>query len=96
MYECISVPQTAKDTVPQRKVVRIMKDKIKNLIGPGGKHIKKIVEDTGSDVSVSDDGEVKIFSPNKDVLLDTEVLIKRYSGSVDIGEEFDGTIKKGG
>ncbi len=94
MYECVATPQMAKETVPQRKVITIMKDKIRNLIGPGGKNIKKIVEDTGSDVSVSDNGEVKIFSPNKDVLADTEILVKRYSGSVETGEEFDGTITK--
>ncbi len=93
MEACIATPQKAKDNVPLRKITSIPKDKIRNLIGPGGKNIKQIVEETGSDIDISDDGKVKIFAPNQEILDATEVLVKRFSGSVDVGEEFSGTVR---
>ncbi len=94
MEECVNQPQASKPNVPKLKIVTIMKDKIRNLIGTGGKNIKQIVEDTGSDISISDNGEVKIFAQNDEAMAETEALVKQYSGTVEKGEKFDGVVKK--
>jgi polyribonucleotide nucleotidyltransferase len=46
---------------PLIKTIKIAKDKIKDVIGPGGKMIKEICEVTGAKIDISDDGTVKVF-----------------------------------
>jgi len=50
---------------PKIHTIKINKEKIKDLIGPGGKIIKELCESTGSKIDISETGVVSIFSPNK-------------------------------
>jgi polyribonucleotide nucleotidyltransferase len=63
MNEAISTPRTTMSPyAPRIFTLQIPTDKIRELIGPGGKVIRGIVEATGCKIDVEDDGSVKIFS----------------------------------
>ena len=61
--EVIDKPRdTMSPYAPRIFTLKIPTDKIRELIGPGGKMIRSIVEQTGCKIDVEDDGSVKIFS----------------------------------
>ncbi|HEX3030977.1 MAG TPA: polyribonucleotide nucleotidyltransferase, partial [Bacillota bacterium] len=63
MLEAISTPRTTLSPYAPRVIhMTIDPDKIRVVIGPGGKTIKKIIEDTGVDIDIEDDGRVFIYS----------------------------------
>lgn len=75
MDEVISEPsETLKSSAPQVTSVRVEQDKIGAVIGPGGKNIKWIIEVTGADIDINDDGKVNIFSND----LDSAEMAKKY------------------
>jgi len=59
MLECIAEPRKElKKYAPKITTLMVDPDKIKDIIGPGGKMIKKIVEDTGAKIDIDDSGKV--------------------------------------
>ena len=52
--------------IPEFKQIKISKDKIKDVIGPQGKVIKEICEQTGAKIDIAEDGTVKIFGTNQE------------------------------
>ena len=79
---------------PKREKVKIRVDKIKNLIGVGGRNIKSIVEETGSDVSVNEEGEVTIFSQSFEQMEKTKNMIELSVGQPKVGSIFEGKVRK--
>ena len=95
MQEAISAPRSSvTSSAPRVKTVEIPVDKIRNVIGPGGKHIKAIVEATGSDVDISDDGKAVIFALGEDKLKKTLELVEQYTGVPKIGQTYEGAVKR--
>jgi len=95
MEECIPrVREKVSTTAPQIFTIKVPIDKIRNVIGPSGKHIKAIVEETGSQIDVNDNGEVKIFTRDKNSLENTLRLVEVYTGVPKIGKLYDGKVKK--
>ncbi|OQY06769.1 MAG: polyribonucleotide nucleotidyltransferase [Fusobacteriia bacterium 4572_132] len=80
--------------VPRVQTLKIEKDKIASLIGPGGKTIKGIIEETGSKIDIEDDGTVKVFSEDKEILEKTIKIIEARTKSVKEGEIYEGKITK--
>lgn len=62
------------------KLITINKDRIKDLIGPGGKNIKKIIEETGSKIDVEQDGKVRIFAEDLEVMKKNRRIDKKCCG----------------
>ena len=81
------------DFAPKYKTMEVNPDKIRILIGPGGKNIKAIIEETGSDVDIQDSGIVNIFAPDTPTLDKTIKLINSYVKDPEIGEVYDGVVK---
>lgn len=79
---------------PKMKLITINKDRIKDLIGPGGKNIKKIIEETGSKIDVEQDGKVRIFAEDLEVMKKTEELIKNVVAEPEEGKLYMGEVKK--
>ena len=79
---------------PKIKSIIIDKDKIRNVIGPGGKIIKKIIQDTGATVNVDDDGKVSVASDNEEAINKAMDMIKGITGDIEIGSVFEGTITR--
>jgi polyribonucleotide nucleotidyltransferase len=76
------------------KMIRIKPEKIGEVIGPGGKIIRKIIEETGSDVSVEDDGTVTLTAPTMESILSAETYIQSIVEEAEVGKIYDGTVKK--
>ena len=72
---------------------KIDPEKIGSLIGPKGKIIKKICQDTGAEINVDDDGTVSISSNNEEALKRAVEEAKRYTAQVEVGKVYDGVVK---
>ena len=81
------------DDAPKFKSIQVNPDKIRILIGPGGKNIKSIIEETGSDVEISDNGIVKVFAPDNDAMLATIERINAFTKEPELDEIYEGLVK---
>lgn len=79
---------------PKMRVININKERIKDLIGPNGKTIKKIVEETGAKIDIEQNGEVKIFAINEEIMNYTIRMIKSYVAEPEIGTIYEGEVVK--
>ncbi|HNS31903.1 MAG TPA: polyribonucleotide nucleotidyltransferase [bacterium] len=79
---------------PRMLSLKIKTDKIGLVIGPGGKMIKKIIEDTGADINIDDDGTVKIFSIDCKACEAAADIIKGLTEEPETGRIYEGTVVK--
>jgi polyribonucleotide nucleotidyltransferase len=79
---------------PRIEVFSIPTDKIREVIGTGGKVIREIVEKTGAKVDISDDGTVKVASASGDSIKAAINWIKSIASDPEIGQIYDGTVVK--
>jgi len=81
-------------TAPRITVIQVPKDKIREVIGTGGKVIREIVEQTGTKIDIEDDGTIKIASSNPEA---TQAAIDRIRGitaEAEIGAIYNGKVVK--
>ncbi|MEK6373462.1 MAG: polyribonucleotide nucleotidyltransferase [Acidobacteriota bacterium] len=79
---------------PRLYVVQIPKDRIRDVIGSGGKTIRWIVEETGTKIDVADDGKVTIASTDAASAQRAIEIIKGLTASAEIGTNYKGTVKR--
>src|SRR3989475_2760296 len=79
---------------PRIEVISIPVDKIREVIGSGGKVIREIVEKTGAKIDISDDGTIKIASANADSIKAAINWIKSIASEPEVGQIYDGTVVK--
>ncbi|HBA53724.1 MAG TPA: polyribonucleotide nucleotidyltransferase, partial [Syntrophorhabdus aromaticivorans] len=79
---------------PRIFTIRIKPDKIRDVIGPGGKIIRGIVEQTGVKIDIEDDGVVKIASVDEDSANEAIDIIKKLTKEAELGEIYTGRVKK--
>jgi polyribonucleotide nucleotidyltransferase len=79
---------------PRIEVITIPVDKIREVIGSGGKVIREIVEKTGAKVDISDDGTIKIASANGESIKAAINWIKSIASEPEVGHVYDGTVVK--
>jgi polyribonucleotide nucleotidyltransferase len=79
---------------PRIEVFSIPTDKIREVIGSGGKVIREIVEKTGAKVDISDDGTVKVASASGDSIKAAINWIKSIASEPEVGHIYDGTVVK--
>jgi polyribonucleotide nucleotidyltransferase len=77
---------------PAMGIVHIPVDKIRDLIGSGGKVIRELCESTGSKIDIGDDGAVSIFSSGTEALNRTVERIKGITGVPEVGLVYNGTV----
>lgn len=95
MAEAISQPRAELSRYAPRIItMEIPVDKIRDVIGPGGKVIRKIIEETGVAIDIEDDGRVYIASTDGDGGERAQKLIERYVKDVEIGATYRGTVKR--
>ncbi len=89
------MPQPRKDIsiyAPRIETLKISPDKIKDLIGPGGKTIQMIIQQTKSEIDIEDDGLVYITAVDKKSLEETKKIIKDITKDYKIGDYVEGEI----
>jgi polyribonucleotide nucleotidyltransferase len=79
---------------PRIEVFNIPVDKIREVIGSGGKVIREIVEKTGAKIDISDDGTVKVASAKSDAMKAAINWIKSIASEPEIGHIYEGTVVK--
>jgi len=79
---------------PQLSVVHINPEKIREVIGPGGKTVKAITAATGASVDIDDSGKISIFAPTKDALDMAVEMVTFYNQVPEIGKDYTGRVKK--
>ncbi len=95
MDEIISKPkEELSEYAPRFLTIQIKPEKVKMVIGSGGKTIKKIVEDTGVQIDIDDDGMVKIFSPDQDACRKAESIVKSIVKDIEAGKIYIGVVKR--
>lgn len=92
MNNTIPEPAAIKPNVPRIHQMVIPTDKIAVLIGPGGKNIKGIIDQTGATVDINDDGKVSIFCKDEAALNETVRLVNSFVKDVEVGEIYSGRV----
>jgi polyribonucleotide nucleotidyltransferase len=93
MAKTISKPRAELSKyAPRIEVVRINPEKIGALIGPGGKNIKRLVEETGCEIDIEDDGTVNIFSVSAEGMKMAKDAIVGMSAEAEIGKVYRGKV----
>ena len=79
---------------PRIEVIKIPTDKIREVIGTGGKVIREIVEKTGAKIDIQDDGTVKVASSSGAAITAAMKWIKGIVSEPEVGEIYDGKVVK--
>ena len=92
-----AIPQAREkmsEYAPRLYTVQVPKDRIRDVIGSGGKTIRWIVEETGCKIDVEDDGTVTIASSDEGSAQRAIEIVKGLTASPDIGKTYSGTVKR--
>jgi polyribonucleotide nucleotidyltransferase len=79
---------------PKMTIMKIQKDKIREVIGTGGKVIREIVELSGAKIDIEDDGTIKISAVNDSSAKDAINRIKAIVSEPEVGVTYDGKVVK--
>lgn len=79
---------------PRIETLRINPDKIRDLIGPGGKTIRKIIDETGVTIDIEDDGRVNVASVDKGAMEKAIEIINRLTEAPEVGKIYAGKVKR--
>ena len=79
---------------PRIETLKIATDKIREVIGTGGKVIREIVEKTGAKVNIEDDGTVKVASSDANSIKAAIAWIKSIATDPEVGQIYEGTVVK--
>jgi polyribonucleotide nucleotidyltransferase len=95
MQKAIEAPRKeVSEFAPRIVTLRIKPDKIREVIGPGGKVIRGIVEETGCKIDIEDDGTVRIASADAAALQKAINTIQGITAEPEIGKIYKGTVRK--
>ncbi len=95
MLECIPKPnEELSPYAPRVTTMHISVDKIRNVIGPGGKIIKKIVEDTNTQIDIEEDGTVHISAVSVEDSQKAIEIIKELTRDVEVGAVYRGRVTR--
>lgn len=93
IQEVIPAPrQNLSRYAPRIQIIKINPEKIGELIGPQGKVIKKIIEDTGAKIDIESDGKVFISAPNETSINAALDAINDITEDIEIGRIYKGTV----
>jgi polyribonucleotide nucleotidyltransferase len=95
MMQTISQPRTdLSQYAPKILTMNINPDKIRDVIGPSGKQINKIIEETGVKIDIEQDGTVFIASPNMEMNQKAKKIIEDIVREVEVGQMYLGKVKR--
>ena len=95
MASVIAMPRAQLSThAPRIITIRINPDKIREVIGPGGKVIRGIIEKTGANIDIEDDGRINIASADENAARAAIEIIRGITAEAEIGKIYRGKVKK--
>jgi len=95
MAECIAEPRSElAPWAPRIESFKVPIDKIGEIIGPGGKMIKSIIEECQVQIDIQDDGTVRILSPDKESINKAKSIIKGIAVDPVAGDMFEGQVTR--
>jgi polyribonucleotide nucleotidyltransferase len=95
MAEAINTPaQNISAYAPKILTMKVPKEKIGVIIGPGGVMIRSIIEKTGSDVDIDDDGVVTLTSKDEEAVKKAADMIQALTEEVQVGKIYQGRVKR--
>jgi polyribonucleotide nucleotidyltransferase len=95
MNETLAAPRIAvSGHAPRIITLRVKPDKIREIIGPGGKVIRGIIEATGVKIDVEDDGTVTIASSDEVAARKAIEMVQRIAAEAEVGKIYKGTVRK--
>jgi polyribonucleotide nucleotidyltransferase len=95
MAECLAAPrEEISKYAPRIYTIKIDVDKIREVIGPGGKVVREIQAQSGAEIEIEDDGTVNVAAVDK-VCADKAIeMIKQIVADVEVGQIYDGTVTR--
>ncbi len=95
LTDCISEPKKeVSEFAPRITTIQIDPEKIGEIIGPGGKNIRKLVEETGAKIDISDDGSINISAVNKTSVDAAIAKIQAITEEPETGKTYEAEVKK--
>ncbi len=79
---------------PRITTVKVRPEKVRDVIGSGGKNIRQIVAETGVEINVEDDGTVTIASSDAEAAARAVAMVKWLTEDAEVGKIYKGTVKK--
>jgi len=93
MKEAIAEPRKEMSQFAPRVVqIKVPTDKIGEIIGPGGKNIRELSENTGAEIEIDEDGTVNIYSSSKESVDEASKIIGGYNFTPKMGEIYEGKV----
>ncbi len=95
MDEAVAEPRTELSPyAPRLYTMQVAKDRIRDIIGPGGKTIRSITEETGCEIEVENDGTVIIAAPDGIAAGKAQEMIERLTETPEIGKNYSGIVRR--
>ena len=85
---------TVSDTAPRITTITVPKDRIREIIGPGGKVVREICETTGTKIDIEDDGTIKVAAVEAEASQAALDMIRDIIAEPEVGEIYDGKVVK--
>ena len=87
-----TVREQLADNAPQMEIIKVPEDKIREVIGSGGKVIRGIVEESGAKVNIDDDGTVQVSATDRASIDAALKMIKEIVAEPEVGEIYEGKV----
>lgn len=95
MMQAIQTPRTSlSNYAPKIIIVQINPDKIRDVIGPGGKIIKKIIEDTKVEIDIKDNGQIFIAAVDIEACNKAQQIIEYLVADAEVGKVYKGKVTR--
>ncbi|OGM09856.1 polyribonucleotide nucleotidyltransferase [Candidatus Woesebacteria bacterium RBG_16_36_11] len=95
MLATISIPREKVSLyAPKIKVIKIAPEKIGEVIGPGGRTIKKMISETGAQIDIEDDGTINISGVSDEEVKNAFERVEALTKEIEAGQIYDGVVKR--
>jgi polyribonucleotide nucleotidyltransferase len=86
--------ETVSENAPSMKVIMVPQDKIRDVIGKGGATIRSIVEQTGADIDIEDDGSVRIYADSAEAMEAAVARVQEITAEAEVGKIYHGRVER--
>jgi len=86
--------ESVSPNAPAMRVIMVPTDKIRDVIGKGGATIRSIVEETGADIDIQDDGSVRIYADSAESMAAAVARVQEITAEAEIGKIYHGRVER--